>query len=306
MILYDDGNIKANGGTEMMMRGLENRLPHYLLDKVNISRNCALFQPSDKPNIYWTHEVPSYDENTHEFVYMTKYRWQPFQHMVFVSNWQMNEYAKRYQFIWPDLERIRVIRNAIDPIEQHSKPTDKIRLIYTSNPARGLNLLCDVFEKIADEYDDVELEVFSSNSVYGMEDDANDLFERLKSNPKVKYHGGKSNAEVREGLKRSHIFAYPSTYGETSCISLMEAMSAGLICVHPDSAALFETGGAITQMYHFSKNDDLHKQVFYEQLKTAIDKVKHNKDMSLQKQYADEVFGWYNRTREWTDFLESI
>lgn len=308
MILYDEANLKANGGTEMMMRGLENRIPHHLLDKVNISRSCELFKPTDLTNVYWTHEVPA-GEGTYEHEYLTKYKWQPFQHIVFVSNWQMNEYIKRYNFTWADLDRIRVLKNAIDPIEAHEKPTDKIRLIYTSNPVRGLDILCDVFERLSKEYDDIELEVFSSNSVYGNKDDGQELFERLKSNPKVIYHGGKSNVEVREGLKRSHIFAYPCTYGETSCIALMEAMSAGLLCVHPDQAALFETAGGMTEMYHYCHDPEKHKEIFYLELKKAINaivnKTKSSK-LELQKKYSEEVFGWYNREIEWANFLESL
>ena len=42
--------------------------------------------------------------------------------------------------------------------------------------------------------------------------------------------------ELKKSLASSHIFPYPSTYRETFCLALLEAMSAGLLCVHPNYA----------------------------------------------------------------------
>ena len=39
------------------------------------------------------------------------------------------------------------------------------------------------------------------------------------------YHGFKPNDVVRKALSEAHIFAYPSIWVETSCISAIEAMS---------------------------------------------------------------------------------
>ena len=45
------------------------------------------------------------------------------------------------------------------------------------------------------------------------------------------YHGFKSNDKVREALQNAHILAYPSIWEECNSRSLIESMSAGLLCV---------------------------------------------------------------------------
>ena len=93
-------------------------------------------------------------------------------------------------------------------------------------------------------YDNVHLDVFSSFNAYGWaerDEPYQELFDKIEAHPQMTYHGFKPNNIVRNALQKAHIFAYPSIWMETSCIALMEAMSAGLMCVHPNLAALPET-----------------------------------------------------------------
>jgi glycosyltransferase involved in cell wall biosynthesis len=313
-IVYDQINKTANGGTELMLRGLESRISPELLSNFYVSRSTADLRllPNDRTKIYWTHEVPAtfqVDYSEYDSLWLNK--WKSFDRIVFVSNWQMNEYMKRYDLNWQDWNKLVVLKNAIDPIEDHVKPTDKIRLIYTSNPARGLNILYEVFDRLSKKYDGIELEVFSSAKVYGKDEEDlqfKDLFDKLKNHKQVVYHAGASNAEVREALKRSHIFAYPSTYGETSCISLIEAMSAGLLCVHPNQCALFETSGGMTNMYHYEPDFNKHADVFYAQLDAAIQQYQRGDidHLATQKQYTNFAYSWKNRIPQWETFLTKL
>jgi hypothetical protein len=76
----------------------------------------------------------------------------------------------------------------------------------------------------------------------------------FRQHPKIRYHGTQPNAAVREALTRAHVFAYPSVWPETSCLCLIEAMSAGLVCVHSNLGALFETAAHWTQIYPFHED----------------------------------------------------
>ena len=58
------------------------------------------------------------------------------------------------------------------------KDKEKIRLVYTSTPQRGLEILVPVFEKLAEVHPDIHLDVFSSFKIYGW-DDADKQFEPL-------------------------------------------------------------------------------------------------------------------------------
>jgi len=66
------------------------------------------------------------------------------------------------------------------------------------------------------------------------------------------------------------MFAYPNIWPETSCISLIEALSYGNICVHPDYWALTETSVGLTQMYDFNEDLNEHGNIFYIELYKAL------------------------------------
>ena len=80
------------------------------------------------------------------------------------------------------------------------------------------------------------------------------LFTKIKNHPNMTYHSSVPNKVIRESLQNSHIFVYPSTYQETSCLCLIEAMSAGCICIHSSLGALPETSNNLTNMYPYSSN----------------------------------------------------
>ena len=101
-----------------------------------------------------------------------------------------------------------VIETAIEPVPFIEKPRDTIRLIYTSTPQRGLQILVPVFEELCKKYDNIELDVFSSFKIYGWESaDAQyeQLFERCRQHPKINYHGFASNDVVREHLQKAQL-----------------------------------------------------------------------------------------------------
>jgi glycosyltransferase involved in cell wall biosynthesis len=105
------------------------------------------------------------------------------------------------------------IRNAIEPIPAHKKP-EKIRLIYTSTPWRGLHLLIEAF-KVLDR--DVELVVYSGTSIYGKDfhEQTKDQFQRFYEELKaldVTHIEYAPNDEVRKALTQAHILAYPNTW----------------------------------------------------------------------------------------------
>ena len=77
-------------------------------------------------------------------------------HIVFNSNWNFEKY--QYQFKIPE-SKSTVIRNAVENIDLHEKPKDKINLIYHTTPWRGLAQLLNVFENL--NLEKVELNVCS-------------------------------------------------------------------------------------------------------------------------------------------------
>lgn len=298
----------ARGGTEIMLAGLEARLDPELLAQFQIIPSRTRELREDKIRILWCHDLPEDPESERV---LRDGGWSRFHRLVFVSNWQMQRYIERYRVPW---ERCTVMLNAIEPFEpvtRHGKLP--VRLVYTSTPQRGLDVLRAAFDELCKTHD-VALDVYSSFKLYGWEhadEPYEPLFAKLRENPRVAVHGAVPNDELRTALMRANIFAYPSTWMETSCICLMEAMSAGLVCVHPNFGALHETAGNMTMMYQWSEDKAHHAAAFTDVLRVAVDAVRrggsaHEDRVGSQKAYADMFYNWKGRAAQWDAFLRSI
>lgn len=210
---------------------------------------------------------------------------------VFVSHWQQRKYVERFGL---DETKCFVLKNAIDPIEAHVKPdTDKLRLIYYSDHSRGLSILLEAFQQIKD--DNLELHIYRDIETV-----------QIPKDDRIILHGKVKPEQIREALKQTHIFAYPCKHEETSCISLMEAMSAGCYCLTSNYAALPETGMGLIHQYPYVQSEGHHVEVFKKELQKAIDNVRAGWQPKLQIQAANEAFGWENRKKDWQDFYDKI
>jgi len=297
----------AMGGTELMNKALYERVDNDLLDEFYIIKSRVSWTDKDKPNVLWLHDTWDDPEVQHLKEQESRDR---FAKLVFVSNYQLATYNLAMGVPY---QNAIVLRNAIDPIEYKEKDEDVIRIIYHTTPHRGLNLVVAAVKAIAEEMGDkIHLDVYSSFEAYGWKErdkPYEDLFEEIRQHPNMTYHGFQPNDVVRSALQEAHIFAYPSVWPETSCISAIEAMSAGCEVVCPNFAALPETTGNFARMYQFNEDMGEHANVFANQLFQAI--VEHRdenlqKKLMFQKNWVDNFYNWDLRAAEWTNMLQSI
>jgi len=303
----DDETSTAMGGTELLAHRLVDNVDPSLLEDVEIHISRATEKDEAKKQLLWVHDLaedPAVEHlkgNGHE----------ENDKIIFVSHWQQQMYNK---YLGVPMSKGVVIQNAITPIEAHDKPNDgKIRLIYTSTPHRGLNILYSVFKELAKTHDDIELDVYSSFKLYGWEqrdEPFKELFKALEEHPRINYHGAVSNDEVREALKKADIFAYPSTWQETSCLSLIEAMSASCLCLHSSLAALPETSMLGTYMYEYSEVPNEHATKFFHNMNGLINGYKQNRDVhtslaKYKKPLVDSVYGIDRFKQTWEAFLKT-
>jgi glycosyltransferase involved in cell wall biosynthesis len=309
-MIRNEVNVSAMGGTELLgsrLYNTANKELKSLLDQCQIW--FSRYRPEDVDNtkwqIFYAHDLPADPESQ----FLANGGWQKFHKIVFVSNWQMQQYVAYYDIPY---SHCLVIANSIEPIDNIDKPTDKISIGYWSTPHRGLELLIPAFEFLAQKHDNIELDVFSSFKLYGWEqrdEQYKELFDKCNAHSKINYHGTVSNDEIRKYVAKAHIFAYPSIWLETSCLCLIEAMSAKLLAVHPNLGALFETSANWTMQYQFHEDKQSHANLFANNLDAAIQRYWEpgiQGRLSSAKAYADVFYNSTIRQQDWFNLLTWI
>lgn len=300
------GNVAENsmGGTELTSLGLFSRLPDNLKDGFEwvISRYEKELE-GKKPALYWVHDLPQDPMHDHlkEIGGIDK-----FEKIIFSSHWHMQMFKAYLQVPY---HKSIVMKTAIDTIPEHKKPKNegKLRLAYFSTPQRGLDVLLTALEML--DRDDFVLDVYSSFKLYGWE--KNDepykpLFERCEELEYINYIGTVPHKDMLNALKKSHILAYPSTWEETSCRVVMEAMSAKMAIVAPNYGALPETCTNYSFMYQWDERKLEHAEAFADVLEDVLDSYWEDEIqeiLSHQKWYADKYYSWDYRIDKWIDFL---
>lgn len=301
---------KAQGGTEIAKRKLASILPEELLENFQIVCSRPRELEEDKIRVFWCHDLPEDPESAKFKDKNWRDKWHKF---VFISNWQMQRYQLMHGL--PHDMKSVVLESGIDPAPESclEKPKDKIRLVYTSTPQRGLEILVPVFKHLAEKDPDLHLDVFSSFKIYGWDDTDRQfepLYDEIRNHPQMTYHGFVPNETLKEHLNQSHIFAYPCIWTETSCRAMLEAMSAGNVCVHPNSGALPETSGCLNVMYHPDLTDlNAHAGVFAGNLAAAIDLVKEGNEKHMihfNKAFVDSRYNMKFIENRWNLTLERL
>ncbi len=290
-----------------MLRGLHQRLPADLIEQFQIIPSRVRQLDLAKKRILWLHDLPEDPESAR--VGEEWYRNQ-FDAIVCVSDWQMH----RYNLIkgLPYKDSI-VFANAIEPIQLIEKPKDRINFIYHTTPHRGLEILVPVFKNVVQQFPDLNLhlDVYSSFNAYGWperDDPYKALFAEIEAHPNMTYHGFQPNEVVREALQKAHYFAYPNIWLETSCIALMEAMSAGCVCLHPNVGALPETGGGITRTYQWNEDLNDHARVFHSCIAALLANKEHERPEygEIFPMLANYRFNWSKRAKQWEGMLQHL
>ena len=301
---------KPLGGSETMYGNVQHLIPN----NVNLMLNnfsCEL----GKYNIHWQHQyhdqpsvLPIRDKNVQDKLNA----------IVFVSHHQKNLF-EHYHGI--SKEKSIVIKNAIWPFEKVEKPKDKINLIYTSTPFRGLNILLGSFALVLQRRPELRnvtfLDIFSSMKLYGYPDEKyTAMYEFANNHPNINYHGVVRQEDLRPYLQKSHIFAYPCIWEETSCCAAIEAMAAGAIPVVSNIGALPETCGDFgvyyspvsTDMYNSYRHVE-HVEQYAGLLENVIYQYLNNpplEDIDRMSSHYNYYYNWDYRLEEWKSLFNKF
>jgi glycosyltransferase involved in cell wall biosynthesis len=299
------------GGTEIQYGLLYKYVDNDLLDNFQITTSVPEKIPlsKDKINILW--QQNSYDQPNLIEWFSNKDNHKKYDFYVFNSHWCYEKFRMRFKI---PCHKSTVIKNAVERFpEKIFLRKDKVKLIYHSTPWRGLNVLLGAMQLVKNK--DVELDVFSSTQIYGdqfkkhNDDQYKGLYEQAKALPNVNYIGYVNNEEIRKRLQEYDLYCFPSIWEETSCISAIEALTAGLHMITTNYGALFETCSEWPVYVNYTKDyKDLAKLFAF-----SIDEVcnylyKGTVPDFLKRQQAfyNDFYSWDRRKSEWSQFLQGL
>lgn len=314
LIEQNEAGKNANGGTELFMRFLYGgRISRELLLNTQIIPGRIRELDESKIRVLTLHDLPEDPEC--QKLKSESFR-KKFHKIVFISHWQYQRFRDVLGIPYSN-DHI-VIENGLQPIDvdldKKPDPDDVINICYITTPHRGLELLVPVFEKLAEQDKNIHLHVHSSFNMYGWagaDKPYEKLFNTCEHHEQMTYHGYTEFNKLREMVKDYHICAYPSIWEETACRSVLEAMSAGMLCVHPNFGALFDTTGGLNFMYNGSSNRDEHVTEFTEHLYSAIMAIRSKTDavksrLLFNKSFVDTRYYPDLAISRWTRMLTDL
>ena len=216
------------------------------------------------------------------------------------TRWHADEYAHRY----PTLQsKIRVINNGIDPtifpaLGSLGKKV-RSRFIYTSRTERGLSRILDLWPDIIAAMPDATL-VISTYVAFPCNDDERRIQARIaglnqiegEAGGRIRHLGRLNHEKLYAEMGAAEYWLYPTDWPETSCITAMEMLMSGVICIYYAVAGLTETmGGCGIQVAPGSEVDAL------------INIAKHDEPekeglRQRGRAYAESC-GWASRAQQW-------
>jgi len=300
------------GGTEIQLDYLHKYVNKDLLNKVKITTSVPEKTPLviDKPNILWVHN--SYDQPNLYPWFKNKLNHRKYDWYVFNSHWTYEKYRMVFD-IPTDISL--VIKNGFNDdliVKSEFKHKEKLKLIYTSTPWRGLDVLLSAMEQI--KTDKVELDIYSSTQIYGdafkqiSDNQFTSLYDKAKTIKNVNYKGYLNHKELMKILHTYDCYVHPSTFEETFCLAAMESLAAGLVAMTTDLGALYETCAEFPIYVPYLKDKEALAKQFagaIDMLPDLISNVDENR-MKFQMQYYRQYYHWNVIKTYWERFLNGI
>lgn len=266
------------------------RLPHYL----------EHYKFKAKKNFLWLHDVP-------EEYWFTEERLEKFEKIIVLS--------KYHRSLLPKIsdDKFIISSNGVTELlseEEQKVERDPMKIIYTSSYDRGLEHLLRMMPEILKQFPEVKLHVCYG---WGQWDKMrtrktqlewkSKMMELLKQ-PGVVEHGRVGQKELAKEFLSASIFAYPCSFEEISCISVMKAQWYGCIPLTTDYAALAETnlvdGCKVIGNAKYADVRDEFKKCLLEALKTNVSgKVRQTISSTCKKRYA-----WNTVAKQWSGFIK--
>jgi len=171
--------------------------------------------------IFWVHNTDyftwwNYEELPNHRDYLSHSK---LKSIICLTEWHKNEFTNKF----PETKnKIKVIGNGVDISKFKLGDKKQNQYIYTSHAERGLLQLINEWPQILKETPEAQLKV--STPEYGLEY-YNIYFKELIDNlDNVEFLGTLPQQQLYELMAESTYWYYPSSYGETFCITALEML----------------------------------------------------------------------------------
>ena len=301
--------MQPRGATEIQMEMLYKHVPKELLDQVQICTSIPGKVPLDpnKVNILW--QKNSWDQPNLQEFFGNKARHKEYDWYVFNSHWNYEKF--RYFFDIPT-ERSVVIKNGTNNFPQRKiyKKGEPIKILHHNTPWRGLNVVLRAMQEIKNS--NITLDVYSSCQVYGdsfkqhNDDQFKPLYEQAQQLPNVNYIGYKPNEYILEHMTDYDLYVYPSIFEETSCVSALEALAAGVHVVTNNFGALYETCAEWPVYVTYNTNYEAMAKDTAAAIEVAASYLHEDfiqDHLEEQQKFYKRFYNWQKKGMEWESFL---
>ena len=206
------------------------------------------FKWASKINLWWIHDLALRRNAS-----MVSDQMLNIDGILTVSKWHKDQVCNVYG-VNPDI--VYPITNGVDlnlyegeigKNFSHYMPLEetKTKLLYTSRPERGLEYLVKpggIMDRLSAIDSKYHLYVCAYDNVTPqMKNYYNMLYARIESMENVTNLGSLTKQYLADVMRQCDLHTYPSTFEETSCITAMECMAAGLPMIASHVGALPET-----------------------------------------------------------------
>ena len=301
--------MQPRGATEIQMGMLYKHVPKELLDQVQICTSIPGKVPLDpnKVNILW--QKNSWDQPNLQEFFGNKARHKEYDWYVFNSHWNYEKF--RYFFDIPT-ERSVVIKNGIESFPQRKiyKKGEPIKILHHNTPWRGLNVMLRAMQEIKNP--NITLDVYSSCQVYGdafkkqQDEQFQPLYDQAKQLQNVNYIGYKPNEYILEHMTDYDLYVYPSIFEETSCVSALEALAAGVHVITNNFGALYETCAEWPVYVTYNTNYEAMAKDTAAAIKVAANYLHEDfiqDHLEEQQKFYKRFYNWQKKGMEWESFL---
>jgi len=275
-----------------------------------------------KLKIFWIHDIGWGDNKEQWPDYLTDERYQQFDKLFFMSPSQMQHITSSYGL---SLDKAYLTRSGIKVKERFGSDVkrQRHRLIYSSSADRGLEFLLDYWPEIKERVPEAELHVYYGflNALESAQGDkaapmkqwVESLMTRMDDLLGVEYHDRISQPQLAIEFQRSSVWAYPTWFWETMCLSALEASAAGCPIVTSNLAALQTTVGRYGTLIEGQPSDPEYREQFIDEVvRLLTDDAYWNDQSKLAMQNVYERFNdwetyywdWKAIAQEWDQYLK--